>query len=152
MNTKNCSKCGKEKALEDFCKDGRQPSGRHPSCKECDNSRKRKKWNDDAIWREKKKAENKKRAMDRRREKQIKLLTILKTNGCIDCGERDPLILEFDHVRGKTEGISNMMRDNYSWEEIEVEIAKCEVRCCNCHRRKTSKERGYYSYIDLNIL
>ena len=29
-------------------------------------------------------------------------------------------------------------------EVLKAEIAKCEVRCANCHRRKTSRDNGSY--------
>ena len=54
---------------------------------------------------------------------------------CIDCGEKNPVVLDFDHVKGnKIMCISNMVRNSYSIETIKKEIKKCEIRCANCHR------------------
>jgi len=54
---------------------------------------------------------------------------------CIDCGETNPVVLDFDHVKGnKIMCISNMVRNSYSIETIKKEIKKCEIRCANCHR------------------
>jgi hypothetical protein len=65
----------------------------------------------------------------------------------VDCGESDPIVLDFDHVCGtKILEISRMIR-GYAWAAIWAEIQKCEVRCANCHRRKTSKQFGYYAYL-----
>jgi hypothetical protein len=52
--------------------------------------------------------------------------------------------LEFDHVQGDKKLPVAAMIGGYSWETIETEIAKCVVRCANCHRRKTARERGWY--------
>ena len=61
---------------------------------------------------------------------------------CVDCGETDPVVLEFDHVRGdKRWNISSMSWGNFPWATIEAELAKCEMRCANCHRRRTSVQR-----------
>ncbi len=35
------------------------------------------------------------------------------------------------------------MRGNYCLDVVKAEIAKCDVRCANCHRRKTAVERSY---------
>ena len=69
------------------------------------------------------------------------ILQYLVTHPCVDCGEADPIVLEFDHVKGKkTCDISKMSGHARSLLVIEKEIAKCEVRCANCHRRKTRKQ------------
>lgn len=71
-------------------------------------------------------------------ENKPRLHTYLSTHSCIDCSQTDIRLLEFDHVRGqKTGEISDLLRQGFNWSTIEVEIAKCEVRCANCHRIKT---------------
>ena len=75
-------------------------------------------------------------------ENQQKIQEYLRTHPCVDCGNTDVRVLEFDHAHGKKSGnISKMVRLHYSWSTIKAEIAKCEVRCANCHRIKTM-ERG----------
>lgn len=66
----------------------------------------------------------------------------LQHHNCIDCGETDILVLEFDHKDRniKTGEISKMIRAGSSFKKIADEIQKCEVRCANCHRRKTEIE------------
>ena len=59
---------------------------------------------------------------------------------CVDCGEKNPLVLDFDHVKGKkVKCISDMVRCSYSIDTINKEMNKCEVRCSNCHRIVTHK-------------
>jgi hypothetical protein len=62
--------------------------------------------------------------------------------GCNRCDEDDPICLEFHHLEpdNKIDTIANMIKFNYSYEEIFNEINKCEVLCSNCHR----KEHKYY--------
>jgi hypothetical protein len=75
-------------------------------------------------------------------ENKRKLYAYLSSHPCVDCGQTDIRCLEFDHVRGnKTTTISDLIKNAASWSTIEAEIAKCEVRCANCHRLKTL-ERG----------
>lgn len=62
-------------------------------------------------------------------------------NPCTDCGERDVLVLEFDHLRDKEFVIGGNLVDR-PWEAILAEIEKCDVVCANCHRRRTARRRG----------
>jgi 5-methylcytosine-specific restriction endonuclease McrA len=81
-------------------------------------------------------------ARRRRRRHQALVLEYLRTHPCVDCGETDPIVLEFDHLRDKTKNVSGMAA--HSWRVIQEEIAKCEVVCANCHRRRTSRRGGYF--------
>lgn len=63
---------------------------------------------------------------------------LLKKSKCMDCGESDPIVLEFDHVRGeKKDHVSHMIAQRISIGKVFDEIKKCEIVCCNCHRRRT---------------
>jgi len=75
-----------------------------------------------------------------------KLLEFLSEKKCIDCGEKDPIVLDFDHVNAnvKFKSISRMMSGHYSWQSLMTEIKKCEIRCANCHRRKTYVQLGSF--------
>jgi len=51
--------------------------------------------------------------------------------------------LEFDHVRGKKiKAVARMAQDAFSLESIIEEIAKCDVRCSNCHKKRHAKLRN----------
>lgn len=66
----------------------------------------------------------------------------LRVHPCVDCGESDADLLDFDHVRGvKRDSVSRMVLDRLSWMTLFREIAKCVVRCVVCHRKKTLAEQ-----------
>lgn len=63
--------------------------------------------------------------------------------GCIDCGFLDGRALEFDHVQGtKLASVSELVRRGAPLADIDHEISKCEVRCCNCHRIRHAEQGG----------
>lgn len=136
---KRCSKCQVEKSLDQFNK---KRNGKQPWCRECNRERSRQYY-----------AENprKHRRAVRNRNAQVrtencrKLIDYLRTNPCKDCGEDDIVVLEFDHLRDKAAAVSSLLA--YSWRRVEEEIAKCEVVCANCHRRRTAKRGNYYRYV-----
>ena len=66
---------------------------------------------------------------------------------CIDCGESDPAVLEFDHLGDKEYGIAQMLCDGTSLQRLRREIAKCEVVCRNCHQRRTSRRNQDWRYL-----
>jgi len=75
-------------------------------------------------------------------ENKRRLYAYLSSHPRVDCGETDIRCLEFDHVHSnKAYNIATLIKNAASWSKIEAEIAKCEVRCANCHRLKTL-ERG----------
>jgi len=65
-------------------------------------------------------------------------------DGCVDCGNADPAVLDFDHRGPKRLRVSQMPRYGYSVEAIEAEMAVCDVRCGNCHRRRTARAGAYF--------
>lgn len=53
-------------------------------------------------------------------------------------------MLDFDHVRGdKRASVAGMICSGLGWQTILVEIAKCDVRCVRCHRRRTAEQFGF---------
>jgi hypothetical protein len=81
-------------------------------------------------------------------DNQKRLADYLRRHPCVDCGQTDIRVLEFDHVRGnKSNNIARMVGEGFSWSTIEAEIAKCEVRCANCHRIKTNERSGWWRHL-----
>lgn len=69
----------------------------------------------------------------------------LETHPCVDCGNTDPRVLQFDHVTGvKVMPVSQMIVQGRAQQAIVDEIAKCEVRCANCHQIVTGLRGGWY--------
>jgi recombinational DNA repair protein (RecF pathway) len=142
-DSKRCTRCGETKPLTEF---NRKDRGRLQGyCRACNSAYLKEHY-----------AKNKEyyaaKARKNTRLSKINAITYIwryfETHPCVDCGETDPVVLQFDHVRGeKSFAIATMVSTGFSAAKIEAEIAKCEVRCANCHFRKTAKERGWYRYM-----
>lgn len=76
-----------------------------------------------------------------RRRNQQYVRDYLAVHPCMDCGKIfHHSAMDFDHVRGrKVMNVSQMAARSYSLDRIVDEIAKCDVRCANCHRVRTFK-------------
>jgi hypothetical protein len=119
------------------------------SCRQC---RRSKESNYQAQWYRNlplnKKKERRNKQLERRLELRRLMYLYLLEHPCVDCGESDPVVLEFDHVSGnKVDGVSRMMADNVSWEKVKAEIEKCQIRCANCHRRRTAERTGFWRHV-----
>lgn len=142
---KRCCRCGVEKPYDQFHRNSLREDGLQSYCKLC------KKGIDAEIYTRggeeyKQRKKSRQRVIANRNSRL--LFEYLQRHQCIDCGEKDPIVLEFDHVRGqKKYNIADLVRRYGSWETIQAEIVKCEVRCANCHRRVTAKRRGVQRYL-----
>ena len=87
---------------------------------------------------------------ERRENIKRKMMDFYKLNPCVDCGQTDPRVLDFDHVDTKRHNISTLLKKEYSWETILEETKNCEVRCANCHRVKTAIDQNHYTHRLLN--
>lgn len=79
-----------------------------------------------------------------RRRNFLFLLEHLRRTACVDCGERDPVVLEFDHIGTKRAGVVQLADRETSIANLEREIGECEVRCANCHRRRTIAQQKHF--------
>jgi len=85
------------------------------------------------------------RAIEQTRRKtadaKARLHNYLLAHPCVDCGETNVATLDFDHVDplAKTKAIGTMV-GHRTWLAIRLEISKCDVRCANCHRRRTNAQ------------
>jgi hypothetical protein len=143
MEVKVCIRCHQAKPQEAFHRMNRLSGKHHPYCKECKRQYNRRHYLDHkARYLELIRAKKRERLPENRRRLQAYLLL----HPCVDCGETDPIVLEFDHLDPeiKTVEVAQMLAD-YRWERIEKEIAKCAVRCANCHRRRTAHQFGWYT-------
>src|SRR3954447_1258788 len=65
------------------------------------------------------------------------IYNLLAQSKCIDCDLADPLVLEFDHIGLKRKNVMDMVWSGFGMDTIQLEMNECEIRCANCHRRKT---------------
>ncbi len=74
------------------------------------------------------------------------IMEFLGSHPCVDCGEADPVVLQFDHRDpAEKEGhVSMWVTRGYGVSRIQKEIAKCDVRCANCHTRRTAEQFGWW--------
>lgn len=139
--TKFCPTCSTLKSTADFTRDRARPDGLNSQCKMCKRTVQR-------NWYARNKAHHIANVARRRRSAETeiikRILKYLHCHPCVDCGETNPVLLEFDHVRGdKVNSVCNLISRGFGWNKIESEISKCEVRCCKCHRLKTAEQFGY---------
>lgn len=112
METKKCSKCGRELPLTEFYSMG---GGRkRADCKQCHSEYMKQQYS------------RKKQALEKQKEAQT----------CAKCGESRGYVLDYHHLDStqKENTISRMTSNKYRLEDIQKEAEKCIVLCSNCHR------------------
>lgn len=144
--TKKCSKCREIKPFEEFAKNKSKKDGLTDTCKPCKAAQVRDYYAATPIYRQ----SSKDRVEAAKRRNKIKVYQYLLQHPCIDCGEDDVMVLDLDHrdARLKIENVSSLTRKAVKWETVQKEIDKCDVRCSNCHRRRTAKQFNGYSLLE----
>ncbi len=144
-----CSKCSIPKDADAFPFRSKAKGTRHSYCLQCSRQLSKNHYAHNIQYYVKKAALRRKEFLE---DINGKLFEYLEQHSCVDCGESDPVVLEFDHVRGeKSYNVSAMGWSVLPWNSLLKEIEKCDVRCANCHRRKTTERRGSYRYKKRNV-
>ena len=135
---RRCGRCGELKPLGDFAWRRKAKGQRHNYCRPCHSEYHREHYLANKARYIAQAAESKRKV---RLEQTTLLLAYFEEHPCVDCGQTDPIVLEFDHLRDKSFAIGTALT-RYGWDKIVEEIQKCEVVCANCHRRRTARRRG----------
>ncbi len=138
---KQCPKCRGNKEFSEFGKNITNYDGLQDYCRKCKSLQ-------DKNYYKNNKEVHKLRIKKYINQNRLRLWNYLESHPCVDCGENNPIVLEFDHTKeDKLFAVAKMVT-KYSWENLEKEIAKCQIRCANCHRIRTAKQRGWYQFLN----
>lgn len=114
METKICTKCGKELPIDQFNWRDKAKGTRRSECKTCHSNYMKNVYH----------------------QKKIEIQDLKKNRKCAKCGyDKCGAALEFHHINPeeKDERIAKMISNNYTLEAVQKEIEKCIVLCANCH-------------------
>ncbi len=138
---KTCGTCRQSKPLTEFNRKSSRADGRQEVCRECNRASSRRYY-----------AENRAahvrtivaRTAQRREELKRFLADYFRGHPCIDCGVTDLRVLDFDHrpSEHKRGEVMQLVKDGFSLRIVREEIAKCDVRCRNCHAIVTLERAG----------
>jgi hypothetical protein len=136
--TKLCTGCGLERPISEFPVKHKERGTRGTRCRSCRSAYGK------AHYRRNRDSYVRRAKEHRHRERescQAWLMTYLQSHHCVDCGETDPVVLTFDHRDGteKLDTVGALLRKR-SLAALIAEVAKCDVRCANCHRRRTAEQ------------
>jgi hypothetical protein len=134
-----CTVCGETKEIEAFGFRSKAAGRRHRACKACMAAYGRLHYGANrTVYVRRNTGQSRARTLALKPQ----VWSYLAEHPCVDCGEVDALVLEFDHVdpAKKRKTIHKLVHQAYSWAAVAAEIQQCEVRCANCHRRRTAAQ------------
>lgn len=114
METKICTKCGRELPIENFNWRDKSKGTRRADCKECHSG-----------------------YMKNRYQEKKELVQELKSRDkCAKCGETRGYVLDYHHIdpTNKSASVARLTSNKYGLEQVMNEIQKCICLCSNCHR------------------
>jgi hypothetical protein len=89
--------------------------------------------------------------------KKIIVLKYKIEHPCQECGESNPVLLEFHHIHPNTKhprlraNNSHRRLVGLSISQLIKEIQKCSVLCVRCHRLETAKKYAWPTLDELEI-
>jgi hypothetical protein len=138
--TKYCNSCEQVKPVEEFARNSSRRDGLQVECRTCKGTRDRAYHS--AVPQRRAPAQRVRRAALRQR-----LYEYMAERTCADCPESDPVVMEFDHVRGeKKANVGDLLARGSGWPAMLEEIGKCEMVCANCHRRRTARRGNHHRW------
>jgi hypothetical protein len=143
--TKTCTGCGLERPVSEFPVKHKKRGTRGTRCRACRSAYGK------AHYRRHSDSYKRRAREGHRRDRascQAWLMGYLEIHHCVDCGETDPVVLTFDHRDGseKVDTVAALLRKRSAAAMI-AEVAKCDVRCANCHRVRTAQQFGWTKWI-----
>ena len=114
METKICSKCGRELPIDQFNWRNKSKGTRRADCKKCHSGYMKQKY----------------------QEKKQEINEIKSNCCCAKCGESRGYVLDFHHINPETKEntIARLTSNSYRIDKVYDEMKKCIVLCANCHR------------------
>lgn len=130
METKICTKCGRELSLDNFRWKNKSQGKKHSQCKECQSKQEHQHYLESETRRNAVKT-----LAQQQKQANLEYVEFRKECGCAKCGEKRKFALDFHHrnPNEKVNEISHMIKSS-SIQQLEKEIDKCEVLCSICHR------------------
>lgn len=149
---KTCNRCKVNKPLSEFNK--KRASGVQPYCRTCQSEYQK-------ILYENTRGQTLENIYENRKKRKKTIRAFLaeyySTHPCVDCGESDITVLDFDHLLEKNFGMNKAIGDVMPLDKIQSELENGEVRCSNCHRKVTAERTmnwrwRYKNKIDIDQL
>lgn len=138
---KTCRDCEIEKKLEEF--DYRKDRSSYSNtCKPCRRQKMKQHYNNNKQYYIDKAKVNGDKVY---KECRDYIIGYLRNNPCVDCGQQDIEVLEFDHRDRSTKLGSVGDFCKISLNKVKEEITKCDIRCANCHVKKTRRQLGWWT-------
>jgi hypothetical protein len=75
-------------------------------------------------------------------DERRQLVSGWKNQPCMDCGKNyPPYVMEFDHLDPDQKLFNIGQSMSRAIHALEVEVAKCDVVCANCHKQREHDRR-----------
>jgi hypothetical protein len=145
LETKRCTGCGLERPTDEFPIKNLKTGRRGTRCRACRSAYGKLHYQKN---RDRYCARPRAPRHEQREPYWAWVMNYLTSHSCVDCGETDPIVLQFDHRDGtvKVDAVGTML-NRASWASLLNEIAKCDVRCANCHRLRTAQQFDWAKWI-----